>query len=123
MHRGHVQSPLLASANPRRADADCLGEFAGVPASGNKVAVGSFHVHRVECGKVAETWNAGDALSLFQQMGALDRRPTGSRSYASSAVSSSDLQEPRAPTERFRAALFSQLDPDSRGIAWPIRAP
>lgn len=48
------------------------GEFAGAPASGNKVAVGAFHVHRVECGKIAETWNAGDALSLFHQMGAVD---------------------------------------------------
>jgi len=48
------------------------GEFAGVPASGNKVAIGAFHVHRVECGKIVETWNAGDALSLFHQMGAID---------------------------------------------------
>ena len=47
------------------------GEFAGVPASGNTVAIGAFHVHRVECGKIAETWNAGDALGLFYQMGAL----------------------------------------------------
>ena len=48
------------------------GEFAGVAASGNKVAIGAFHVHRVACGKIAETWNAGDALGLFHQMGALD---------------------------------------------------
>jgi len=52
------------------------GEFAGVPASGNPVAVGAFHVHRVECGKIAETWNAGDALGLFHQMGALDLNVT-----------------------------------------------
>ena len=52
------------------------GEFAGVPASGNKVGVGAFHVHRVECGKIAETWNAGDALGLFYQMGALDLKMT-----------------------------------------------
>ena len=52
------------------------GEFAGVPASGNKVAIGAFHVHRVECGKIAETWNAGDALGLFHQMGALDLNVT-----------------------------------------------
>lgn len=52
------------------------GEFAGVPASGNKVAVGAFHVHRVECGKIAETWNVGDALGLFRQMGALDLNVT-----------------------------------------------
>lgn len=52
------------------------GEFAGVPASGNKVAIGAFHVHRVACGKIAETWNAGDALGLFYQMGALDLKMT-----------------------------------------------
>ena len=52
------------------------GEFAGVPASGNTVAIGAFHVHRVECGKIAETWNAGDALGLFYQMGALDLNVT-----------------------------------------------
>jgi steroid delta-isomerase-like uncharacterized protein len=52
------------------------GEFASAPASGNKVAIGAFHVHRVECGKIAETWNAGDALGLFYQMGALDLNAT-----------------------------------------------
>jgi steroid delta-isomerase-like uncharacterized protein len=52
------------------------GEFAGVPASGNKVAIGAFHIHRVACGKIAETWNAGDALGLFYQMGALDLKMT-----------------------------------------------
>ena len=52
------------------------GEFAGVPASGNSVAIGAFHVHRVACGKIAETWNAGDALGLFYQMGALDLKMT-----------------------------------------------
>lgn len=52
------------------------GEFAGVPASGNTVAIGAFHVHRVACGKIAETWNAGDALGLFYQMGALDLKMT-----------------------------------------------
>jgi steroid delta-isomerase-like uncharacterized protein len=52
------------------------GEFAGVPASGNKVAIGAFHVHRVACGKIAETWNAGDALGLLYQMGALELKMT-----------------------------------------------
>jgi len=52
------------------------GEFAGVPASGNAVAIGAFHVHRVACGNIVETWNAGDALGLFFQMGALDLKMT-----------------------------------------------
>jgi len=28
-------------------------------------------VHRVACGRIAETWNAGDALGLFRQIGAI----------------------------------------------------
>jgi steroid delta-isomerase-like uncharacterized protein len=48
------------------------GEFAGVPASGNKVSIGAFHLHRIACGKIAETWNVGDTLGLFHQMGALE---------------------------------------------------
>jgi steroid delta-isomerase-like uncharacterized protein len=47
------------------------GEYADVPASGKPVAVGAFHVHRIACGKIAETWNAGDALGLFRQIGAI----------------------------------------------------
>jgi steroid delta-isomerase-like uncharacterized protein len=47
------------------------GPYAGVPASGRRVAVGVFHVHRVACGRIAETWNAGDALGLFRQIGAI----------------------------------------------------
>jgi len=47
------------------------GEFVDVPASGKPVAVGAFHVHRIACSKIAETWNAGDALGLFRQIGAI----------------------------------------------------
>jgi steroid delta-isomerase-like uncharacterized protein len=53
-----------------------LGEFTGVPASGRPVSVGAFHVHRIACGQIAETWNAGDALGLFRQIGVLVGPPT-----------------------------------------------
>ncbi len=61
-------------------------EFAGVPASGNKVAIGAFHIHRVACGKIEETWNVGDALGLLRQMGAIDLN-----------VSTDPDAEPKAP--------------------------
>jgi steroid delta-isomerase-like uncharacterized protein len=53
-----------------------LGQFTGVPASGRPVAVGAFHVHRIACGQIAETWNAGDAIGLFRQIGAVSGPPT-----------------------------------------------
>jgi steroid delta-isomerase-like uncharacterized protein len=55
------------------------GEFTGVAPSGNQVGIGAFHVHRIACGKIAETWNAGDALGLFHQMGAIDLNVTTPR--------------------------------------------
>jgi steroid delta-isomerase-like uncharacterized protein len=50
------------------------------------VAVGAFHVHRIACGRIAETWNAGDAIGLFRQLGAIP----------GPATTPAD-QEPRAP--------------------------
>ena len=47
------------------------GPFAGVQPAGQHVAVRGVHIHRVECGKIVETWNSGDALGLLRQIGAL----------------------------------------------------
>ncbi len=47
------------------------GAFQGIPPTGKKVAVGAIHVHHIVCGKIVETWNAGDALGLFEQLGAI----------------------------------------------------
>ncbi len=47
------------------------GPFAGVAPTGKPVAVGAFHVHRIACGKIAETWNAGDGVGLLRQLGAI----------------------------------------------------
>jgi steroid delta-isomerase-like uncharacterized protein len=48
-----------------------VGEYAGIPPSGRSASIGGFHVHRVICGQIVETWNAGDALGLFRQLGAI----------------------------------------------------
>jgi steroid delta-isomerase-like uncharacterized protein len=47
------------------------GPFAGVAPTGKPVAVGALHVHRIACGKIAETWNAGDGVGLLRQLGAI----------------------------------------------------
>lgn len=52
------------------------GEYTGIAATGKSVAVGAFHIHRIACGKIAETWNAGDGVGLFRQLGALSGPPT-----------------------------------------------
>jgi steroid delta-isomerase-like uncharacterized protein len=52
-----------------------LGSFTGVAPTGRPVAVGAFHVHRLACGQIAETWNAGDALGLFRQLGQIGALP------------------------------------------------
>jgi len=45
--------------------------YAGVEPNGQQVAVRGVHIHRVACGKIAETWNNGDGLGLLRQIGAL----------------------------------------------------
>jgi steroid delta-isomerase-like uncharacterized protein len=67
------------------------GEYSGVPASGRPVAVGAFHVHRIACGRIAETWNAGDALGLFRQISAIP-----------GPVTTPADEEPRAPASPAR---------------------
>jgi steroid delta-isomerase-like uncharacterized protein len=46
-------------------------EFYGVPPSGNKVAVTSVGIDRVQDGKVTEGWGELDMVGMMQQMGAL----------------------------------------------------
>lgn len=47
------------------------GPFAGVPASGNRVEVGSCDVFRVVDGKIAEAWTLCDSGTLLMQIGAI----------------------------------------------------
>jgi steroid delta-isomerase-like uncharacterized protein len=67
------------------------GTYTGVAASGRPVAVSAFHVHRIACGQIAETWNAGDGVGLFRQIGAIPGPPT-----------TPATEEPRAPAAASR---------------------
>ena len=41
----------------------------GIPPTGNKVRVDAISIHRVEDGKIAETWQVWDTLGFLQQLG------------------------------------------------------
>jgi steroid delta-isomerase-like uncharacterized protein len=45
------------------------GEWAGIPATGNKVEISGFIVHRIEKGKVVEDREDWDSLGTMQQLG------------------------------------------------------
>jgi steroid delta-isomerase-like uncharacterized protein len=47
------------------------GEIGGIPATGNAIEVAALSVHRIEDGKIAETWTVWDTLSFMQQIGAV----------------------------------------------------
>jgi steroid delta-isomerase-like uncharacterized protein len=48
-----------------------VGEVNGVPPTGNAVRVDALSVHRIEDGKIAETWEVWDTLGFLQQVGVL----------------------------------------------------
>ena len=48
-----------------------VGEFMGVPASGNDLSVGLADYFRVEGGKVKEHWGVMDTGAMMMQMGAM----------------------------------------------------
>jgi steroid delta-isomerase-like uncharacterized protein len=45
------------------------GELNGIPATGKPIRVDAISIHRVSDGKIAETWEVWDTLSLLQQIG------------------------------------------------------
>jgi steroid delta-isomerase-like uncharacterized protein len=45
------------------------GSWLGVPASGKKLQIRMFTVHRVVQGKIAEDWVLVESLGIFQQLG------------------------------------------------------
>jgi steroid delta-isomerase-like uncharacterized protein len=53
------------------------GPFAGRPASGNSVEVGSCDVFRVREGRIVEAWWLGDSGSMFMQIGAIPAPAAG----------------------------------------------
>jgi steroid delta-isomerase-like uncharacterized protein len=46
-----------------------LGAWLGIPASGKKIQIRMFTVHRVVQGKIVEDWVLVESLGLFQQLG------------------------------------------------------
>jgi predicted ester cyclase len=46
-------------------------EFAGVAPTGQEVVLRGMAIFRIECGRVIDTWNIADNLSLLQQVGAV----------------------------------------------------
>jgi steroid delta-isomerase-like uncharacterized protein len=45
------------------------GEFAGIPATGKPVILTALMIHRLEDGRIAETWPQLDLLNGLQQLG------------------------------------------------------
>ena len=51
------------------------GEIMGIPPTGSDIAVEAISVHRIEGGKITETWTVWDFLGFLQQLGALPTPP------------------------------------------------
>lgn len=49
------------------------GEFMGIEPTGRKVEMEGNVIHRLEDGKVAETWAQFDMVGLLEQLGAIER--------------------------------------------------
>ena len=45
------------------------GEWLGIPASGKKIQIRMFTIHRVVQGKIVEDWVLVESLGVFQQLG------------------------------------------------------
>jgi predicted ester cyclase len=48
-----------------------LGEYVGVPPTGNEVEFTGISVYRIEGGRIAESWTEEDELGLRRQIGAV----------------------------------------------------
>ena len=46
-----------------------VGDMNGIAPTGNKVKVDAISIHRVQDGKIAETWQVWDTLGFLQQIG------------------------------------------------------
>ena len=51
------------------------GDIMGSPPTGREIRISGIEMNRIEDGKIAETWNYADALSLLQQVGAIPGPP------------------------------------------------
>lgn len=48
-----------------------VGIMNGVPPTGREIRVAAISIHRMENGKIAETWEVWDTLGFLQQIGAI----------------------------------------------------
>jgi steroid delta-isomerase-like uncharacterized protein len=48
-----------------------IGEVNGIPPTGHSIRVDAIAVHRMDGGKIAETWAVWDTLRFLQQIGAV----------------------------------------------------
>jgi steroid delta-isomerase-like uncharacterized protein len=51
-----------------------VGEVNGIPPTGKPIRVDAITIHRMDGGKIVETWEVWDTLGFLQQLGAV---PTG----------------------------------------------
>ncbi|MDQ3657276.1 MAG: ester cyclase, partial [Chloroflexota bacterium] len=58
------------------------GEYLGIPATGVAASWTGINVYRIECGRIAESWNETDNLELLRQLGAM---PAGQSSTTAAA--------------------------------------
>jgi len=50
-----------------------VGDMNGIAPTGNKVKVDAISIHRVQDGKIAETWQVWDTLGFLQQLGVVPK--------------------------------------------------
>lgn len=48
-----------------------LGDFLGIPPTGNAITVSNIHIVRMADGKIVEHWGHGDDMGMMRQLGAL----------------------------------------------------
>jgi steroid delta-isomerase-like uncharacterized protein len=48
-----------------------VAELNGIPPTGKKVDVSAISIHRMQDGKIAETWEVWDTLGFLQQLGVI----------------------------------------------------
>ncbi len=71
---GHWQIEELFSAGDRvvvrwTGSGTHVGEVNGIPPTNKEIRVDAISIHRMEAGKIAETWEVWDTLGFLQQIG------------------------------------------------------
>jgi len=71
---GHWQIEEIFSAGDRvvvrwTGSGTHVGEINGIPPTGRDISVDAITIHRMDDGKIAETWEVWDTLGFLQQLG------------------------------------------------------